>query len=274
MKKVITNADDYAKICELYNSGYSREKIEKIYNVSSSVISRILKECGVSMRDDSHKGRKYSFNENYFDEITTSNQAYILGLLYADGCNSTTNNTVFIELQERDKAILDAIKKELESNHPLHFHNLNAQNPNWSNTYKFSVTNKYFSERLEELGMIRNKSLLLEFPTWLDQTLIPDFIRGYFDGDGHIEWSNTKFLTLASTETFCEYIKDYLSGIGISSSIREAANKGKTTRLLYVGKKKNILSFLDLIYRDSEMHICRKYNQYCLIKHEMESVVA
>ena len=31
--------------------------------------------------------RKYNVNDNYIDIIDNQNKAYILGFLYADGCN-------------------------------------------------------------------------------------------------------------------------------------------------------------------------------------------
>jgi len=51
--------------------------------------------------------RKYSLNENYFDEIDTSNKAYILGFLYADGYNNRINNTVVLSLFKQDREILE-----------------------------------------------------------------------------------------------------------------------------------------------------------------------
>lgn len=32
----------------------------------------------------------YIFNRNFFKSIETESQAYILGFMYADGCNSDT----------------------------------------------------------------------------------------------------------------------------------------------------------------------------------------
>ena len=269
MSKEKIDISEHSRIAELYRSGLSRDKIAKMYGVSNTVISRILKKCGVQMRDDSHKGRIYTLDEEYFDNICTHNQAYILGLLYADGCNHPPRNTFFIELQERDRKILEQIRDELQSNHPLHFNELNTKNPNWQNTYRLSITNKHISQRLEELGVVQNKSLILEYPQWLPLELTPDFIRGYFDGDGHIEWGQTRFLTLASTETFCNSIKDYLLTKDIVSKVVPAANKGKPTRLLSIYGKKNVYSFLDLIYCNSDLHIQRKYEKYCSIKNEM-----
>ena len=99
-----------------------------------------------------------------------------------------------IELQERDKDILEEINKELGSNRELYFNDLSSKNSNHQNTYGLIIVNKHMSEILKQKGMMQNKSLVLKFPEWLDEDLYSHFIRGYFDGDGHIEWTRTKFI--------------------------------------------------------------------------------
>lgn len=263
MRKNKIPETEYDKIVDLYKSGLSKEKIEKIYNVSNSVIDRIFRIKNVKCRDNSHKGRKYYINENYFDEINTPNKAYILGLLFADGCNANNSNLIKIELQERDKEILDKINIELEYTKPLRLHKLNEINSNWQNTYALEITNKHMSETLNNIGMIPNKSLVLEFPTWINDNLMRDFVRGYFDGDGHIEWSKTHFLTLASSKEFCEGLQYYLKNeLNIISTIYLTGNKESNTRVLHIFKNEQIKKFLNWIYKDSILYIDRKYEKY------------
>ena len=178
--------DEYDKIIELYNSGLSTIKISTIYNTCHSVIRKILLKCGITLRDDSHKGRKYTINEFYFDNIDTANKSYILGLLYADGCNYPPQRRVKIELQEQDKDILDCINKEIDSNKPLYLIPLHDKNPNWQNTYRLDIINKHISDVLVDKGVVQNKSLILKPPTFIMNGFIRDFIRGYFDGDGSV----------------------------------------------------------------------------------------
>lgn len=263
MSKIRIPETEYDKIVDLYKSGLSKEKIEKIYNVSNSVIDRIFRIKNIKCRDNSHKGRKYYINENYFDKIDTPNKAYILGLLYADGCNASNTNLIKLELQERDKSILDKINLELEYSKPLSFHELNRKNSNWQNTYAIEITNKHMSKKLEELGMIPRKSLILEFPDWINDNLMKDFIRGYFDGDGHIEWNKKHFLTLASSKEFCEGLQVYLKDkLNIISTNYLTSNKESNTRVLHIFKSKQIIKVLDWMYKDSILHIDRKYEKY------------
>ena len=259
------NIDEHNKIINMYNSGMSIQKIADKYLVSSSVIRNILIKYNVETRDNSHKGRKYTLDENYFDRVDSYNKAYILGLLYADGCNYTKSNHVFIELQERDKKILEDINKELGSDRPLLYNDLHSKNENWQSTYRLSFVNKHMSSVLSELGLVANKSLILEFPQWLDESLYPHFLRGYMDGDGHLEIeSKNKFLTCVGTKMFCESIKDICKKIlDIDVSIHNiSSKKDSVTKIIYICGKTKIKMFLDYIYNDAELYIERKYKSY------------
>ena len=77
-------------------------------------------------------------------------QLYILGLLYADGCNYPPQRRVKIELQEQDKYILDCINKEINSNKPLSFIPLHDKNPNWQNTYRLDIVNKKLYDSISD----------------------------------------------------------------------------------------------------------------------------
>ena len=261
MSKALIPCEEHGKIIELYNSGLSQAKIGCIYHVGHYIIGDILRKHNISGRDDSHKGRKYTINENYFDIIDSPNKAYILGLLYADGCNYLPQHHVKIELQETDKDILDKINKEINSNKPLFFNPLNDKNSNWKNTYRLTITNKHISEQLNELGVVQNKSLILTPPIWLDDELISHFIRGYMDGDGCI---SEQFIEIASTNEMCLYVQKYcMDVLNINATIRDVYNNPKSnTKLLFINGRRQMKIFLDHIYQNAEMYIQRKYNKY------------
>ena len=261
---------EYNKIAELYNSGVSQESIKKIYNCGQTAITTVLHKQGIELRDDSHKKRKYLLNENYFDNIDTSNKAYTLGLFYADGCNYMTNNNIFIELQELDKDILEKINADMQSDRNLKINKLHDKNIHWQNSYRLCITNKHMSEQLFMLGVVPRKSLILKFPNFIPDCFLRDFIRGYFDGDGCIEWNKSKFLTVASTSEFCNSLKQILFlKLNIHSSVVNTANKSSNTKILEICGKKQIIQFLDYIYDNSELHIDRKYNHYLQIKESL-----
>ena len=128
------------------------------------------------------------------------------------------------------------------------------------------------SERLEELGVVYNKSLILEFPTeeQCPRHLLKHFIRGYFDGDGSIcYWfsKNANYpkieASIVSTENFCVKLMEYLyNEVGIISKYRKKKDCEKTTRILKIWKNEYIFIFMNWLYSESTVYLKRKYDKY------------
>lgn len=245
---------------KLYEEGWTQKKISQKYNVDETEIAFLFKKKGYEMRDQSHAKRKYTLNENYFDEIDNQNKAYILGFLYADGCNFTSGSRISISIQERDRHILEDFQKELETDTPITFHA--RSNPKWQDVVNFIICNKHMSESLEKIGMVANKSLILEFPNLRDD-LIPHFIRGYFDGDGHVSDKPGRYVaTIVSTNNFCLRVQQILDEQGIYCKIYNTYNKETSTRDLRITRKLDVISFLDYIYNDANLFLKRKHDVY------------
>ena len=247
------------KIKQLYNNGMTSYELGDIYNMSSVNMRRWLHLWGVEIRHT-----KYTFNEHYFDEIDNQDKAYIVGLLYADGYHNVKDNTISITLQEEDKHILESINILINSNRPLRFINNNEKNPNWKNCYQLSFTSPYVSNVLEQFGLIGAKSLVLEFPEQLDRDLYSHFIRGFFDGDGHISKGNYKYnMSIISTESFCSRVqKILLEELDIESHMYIPNSKEKSTRTLMITKKHLNKIFFDWLYKDANLYLKRKHDVY------------
>lgn len=259
-----------SQIITLYNEGLTHKNIANICNVSENSVYKVLSDFNVEKRDISHVRQKYSLNEHYFDVIDTPNKAYILGFLYADGYNNYTNRTVTLSLQERDKEILEKINNEIGSNRPLFFENIKDKRPTCQNQYRLSITNKHVSETLKNLGVTKAKSLELTFPVWLDEKLIPHFLRGYMDGDGYIaKRPNDYHTSFVSTYSFCLSAKEIIDNtLGVSCNIVLDGRTNDITSTLNINKKYQSKMFLDWIYQDADLYLDRKYQLYKNKKYE------
>lgn len=261
--KIIITESDELQMIELYKNGMIIKDIASKFGVGDRRVSNILKEHNIQILPSYERQRKYSLNEKYFDCIDTQDKAYILGFLYADGCNC--NGHIIVKLQERDRDILEKMNVALDSDRPLSFVDYSHRGGNCQNQYGLDITNKYMSNQLSSLGMVQNKSLVLEFPKWLHTDLYSHFIRGYFDGDGYVSknYYNAK-LSIVSTKVFCEKIQDILhKNIGINSSIYLCHNNElTTTRTLQISGRNQIRKFLDYIYNDANLYLQRKYDIY------------
>ena len=193
--------------------------------------------------------RKYSFNENYFNELKTHEQAYILGFIYADGYNR--EDCLELDQLEERVDILEKVNKALDSNYPIR-----AYSPG---KYRLNFNSKKLCQDLVKLGAMRNKSLVLNFPQFISDELMPSFILGYFDGNGCI-WNgkrkkmwvknekkpgemrermihNVKF-TFTGCISFIESLQEYLVKVGVVK---------RKTKLNYSKAKNSNISTCDRV---------------------------
>lgn len=211
------------------------------------------------------------FDNTVFDQIDSEEKAYWLGFIYADGTISSHKEgkkkryNFELSLSIEDLNHLYKFQKFLKSN----------KEPNIStagNLYKYQrcrivISNKHLWNILNNYGCVPKKSLMLKFPNeqiFKDKSLIKDFIRGYFDGDGCISYCDKSHsnmtISLLGTKDFLEVLQNYLP--------LEKKNK--------IDKIKNIykLSFqrsrgkyvLNYLYNNATIYLDRKeirYKEYC-----------
>ncbi len=250
---------------ELYISGESTVSLAKKYGVYPNSINGILRRRNVNIRKSSEAHRKYKINESFFDFIDSEEKAYILGLFYADGSNNIRRFKAYISLSEVDVDILYKIRSLISPDKPLLYSKRNDGNSNHKNRYMFYIDNKHISKQLENLGCVTNKTFKITFPNWIDNDLIHHFVRGYFDGDGHIGIYNNKArISVVSTESFCNKLKSIIENIGIKCSdlYCRFPERENSTRDFRITGNKNVLSFLIWIYRDATIYMERKYKKY------------
>lgn len=265
---IFTDTDKLDIINMYTHDKISTVKIGEKYGCSYGVIVKILDQYGIPR---THNGvRKYQLNEYFFDIINTQDKAYILGLLYADGCNFIKKSTISISLQEEDVEILEKIRLCIGSSHPLEYIDYSRKHDygyTYKNQWRLLMFSKHMCNSLNAIGMTPNKSLTLEFPK-IDKSLYRHFIRGYFDGDGSIyqkiinENNKPVVLTITSTSSFCEKTKKILyEELGIYAGIYDASNHNGITKVLSTTKSASKI-FLDWLYKDANLYMKRKYDRY------------
>ena len=227
--------NDYAvQIEHLHNEGKNALEISKILNFKySQPVYNYFKKKGWPNLE---KGKyihytKYVVDSTFFNVIDTEEKAYILGFICSDGHIDAKNYRLTISLKDSDYALLEAIRRCMDSTHPIKRH------------IKF------------------NKDIMKYVPEYL----VRHFLRGYFDGDGSVTWgkhysSGNKYLIqVAGNEDFLleSFQKHFPSNCGLY--------KYKTSKQCYVWKladKKKVLEFLNYIYNDAKIYLDRKYKIY------------
>lgn len=273
----------YIRIIHLYRDlKCTQKKICYDLLISSVGIKKTLNRNGINLRQYSENNRRYHRNQHYFDVIDTPNKAYILGLLYADGNNfydgnCRTSSIITIALQEQDKQLLECIRNEIEYEGPLHHIELSKKNPLHKNQYALVVNDTYMSQRLIELGVVKAKSLIITWPTFLEENLVRHFVRGYFDGDGcitqSIDCNKRKYTTsVVGTIDFCCHLKNELDAIGCKSHLYHPKECKPETYTLRTSATKSSMIFTDWIYHDSDIKMERKYQRYLELKERYNEI--
>lgn len=278
--KSFESEDKINEILNLYREGNSIATVNKItenmYGISR--IATLIKKRGLS-RDNHEKSLKYSFNENFFDCIDTEEKAYWLGFIYADGYIANAipgkiHDAFGMALSSVDEAHLEKFKNSLDSTHPIHYYT-SAYGTGFS---RITFLNQHFVDNLISKGVLRNKSLILTFPSYdiVPKDLIVHFIRGYFDGDGSIKKTGKKRtaakdpydVSFLGTKEFLEAIQDEL---GMHTKLKDTSKHNVNNHEIVFGGYHKALSVLNLLYENASIYLDRKYERYLELKNVRNS---
>ena len=208
--KCKVNYDDLLKdheqeVVDLYNSGKTEIEIGQKLGFAGASIHRILKSTNLSVRD-----YRYYVNEHFFDKVDSEEVAYVLGWFYSDGCVDNAGK-MRIQIQKDDEKILYKIRELMEYNGPFYEVPPPKKYPHRKAQVTLCINRKVLTDKLIALGCIPNKSLNLDFPTFISDDMLPHFIRGVFDGDGSISCKkNSLNISITSCEYFIQPLRDYL----------------------------------------------------------------
>ena len=264
--EIYISPEDKEKIKNLQLSGSSTVKIGQLFGFSHKKVARVLEELCIPRTGVGR--RKYQLDECYFDEIDTPNKAYILGFLCADGTNNRDKGTVSMTLEEGDFDILEKIRKEIKSEREVEFLDYSNKHDfgyTYKNQYRLLLFSSHICDSLINLGVVPNKSLILEFPE-IEEDLLHHFIRGVFDGDGSVYQGKIKTqftLTITSTDSFCNTLKCITEKfVGINCHIYDASNHNGITKVFTISGRNQVKKFMDWMYNDADLFLQRKYDRY------------
>lgn len=236
---------------EYFDGLYTYKQIEGYVRHNGLKARKMTKEEISALQ--SKRARKYHINQDYF-KTWSRNMAYIFGLWCADGC--IYGGKMFdITLHARDKYILQKVKEELGYQGNLYdYVDRQAARLNFSCVVIYND--------LVALGGKERKSKDIVFPEVPDEYM-PDFVRGFFDGDGSI-WNikggrvNSSFA--CASPDFIYPLWDVLkekAGIKGGSYSRQNIS-------LRFGKKDTILLGKYMYQNDPEIFLKRKRDKFPL----------
>jgi len=211
--------------------------------------------------------RKYQIHESYFTNIESEDQAYFLGLFFADGCNVTGNNEVRLQLQSKDRELLDQLQNNLQPGRPLL-----ASRRDGKDYLLLTACHAQVSADLERHGATSRKSATLKFPTHLPTDILKHFVRGHFDGDGclYFRYQNNKRsigrayiegrITIVGPPSFCYPLAEYIkTELGFMPNFYTRYTSG-IGEMVITGNKR-VRQFLMWLYTDATVFLSRKHQK-------------
>lgn len=252
------------EIIKLSKSGKTVPEIAKTLRLSYNNVYYTVKRYGIH---NFQNRQIYQRNSKYFEQISSSNAAYFLGLIYADG--NLSKNRLRLKLIEPDKYLLESFVREIQYCGPIR----KEKSMGIGNYFCYSVEihDSKMVNDLKNIGLTQNKSLTVDFPN-IPKEYLFDFIRGYFDGDGGIcTTSKSKSmlsLHICVSEKFGEKLKDILKEYDIHSTLFKTSSK---IHKISISGRKQVVKFLDFIYKNAQIKMRRKFKKYLEIKKDYET---
>lgn len=248
-----------------YQSGESTPKIARRMNLARATPLAVLKRMGVERRDSGDTNRRYKLNQTFFDVIDTEEKAYVLGFLYGDGCVNFSNGIIGATGPADDKQIYEDMNRACGSDRPAR---LNKRGYVDWRIHSIKIRNRLF-----ELGVIPNKTKVIEFPhQHLPENLYRHFIRGLFDSDGSLTIYRDRRChtdrkvacwTIFSTEKMLAFIKRYMRDQEIETNeLIHDKRCYANSRILGTSKARSLVKIYSFLYDNATLFLQRKKRRF------------
>lgn len=251
---------DKQNIIKYYQEGKTAKEILSLYNdkvESENTIMSIVKNVGIGRP----RGTVCDADVNYFETIDTEGKAYFLGLMLTDGNvhrikRNTEQYRIQIALQSQDRDILERFKKELHSSNKIIHYQKDKRDE-----CIFGIQSVKMAYDLSKQGITPNKTFIAELNYNIPPDLFRHYIRGIFDGDGTVYYSNEHLhFGFYGTHKLVTQVQDWL--IEQINLTRHKITDKETVSFTTYQKRKDIENFYRLIYTDANFYLKRKKEKF------------
>lgn len=255
---------------------YSENEISVIdcakkFKIGKNTLSAYLKENNL-IKNNKNYQKDITYDKNFFDSIDTEEKAYWLGFIMADGNVRTDKNNnpsqMTIEINKKDIEILNAFKKSIKSNHIIRERSRTTCTGKISEFCSITISSQYLAKQLVNCGVVPNKTYIgfINEEIFNDnEDLIFHYLRGYSDGDGTINKRKGNYVfklvikSRSILNTITNWIKKYCN---VDPKITLWGDKLGSAYRLSVQNKKDYFIFLEKLYKNANIYLDRKYQNY------------
>ena len=182
---------------EARDIGLTFKQIGDVFNLSERQVNYRTKAWGLDF------SKKKQLNECFFSSNTKATY-YWAGFIAADGWVEGVRNRVGLGLQALDREHLEKFKKALDSDHDICAFMKNS-------AYRIRFNSKQVVQDLEEhFNITPNKTFTYTMPIITDKYLLLEFLRGYIEGDGNLNRTNSNRINLSLCSANKSFLIDFV----------------------------------------------------------------
>ena len=187
----------------------------------------------------------YTINTEYFSNINTEEQAYVLAWFLSRGSGH-------VQVSKRDLDVLFLIKNAIKYTGEIHHYAHSELN----------ITNEDFRRHLLSIGCVKNRNCEPLFPI-IRESLIRHFVRGLYDSYGTLRLCKGKYLNVSIIygEACVSTLRKILLGINIPTKHYYRYSHTNTIQMM-ITSTPCAKKFLHWIYQDANYYLTRKFQEY------------
>jgi hypothetical protein len=236
----------------------------------SQTVKYRLIELGIEINNTNRVNKR--LKSNYFSEIDSPEKAYWLGFLFTDGSvdHYKTTGRIRLQLQERDKEILEKFKEDLCLDCKIIYDIRNN-----STCCSVEFTDEQIYNDLANYDIIPRKTYEIDHIPYkkVPKKYWESYALGLFDGDGSLSCNNdcSKDVTLNYTAYHETEVQDFQELINTLIG-KEEKNKNFFTSAWHTQwrGRLQVLKILSILYEKCPRHLERKYQKYLSLKNSLK----
>jgi hypothetical protein len=250
----------------MYMSGLSAAKVALKLGINKkSVLRWIPKNIKRSVKDYDLGNER---NHNFFQNVSSEEQAYFLGLITADGSISKTG-ALGLGLKEEDSYIIELFRNLLSPNAKISSSlrtKIYKGKTVISKANYIVITSKQYLEDLNQYDIVPNKTYCdIRLPN-LNPNLMNHYIRGLFDGDGSVyicgKYKNLLSVSFVGGRLLLNQVSTYLKNtLNLKSNLNVRTRKSNCFDFS-ITTQEDIHKFKEYIYKDATIFLKRKYTKF------------
>lgn len=246
------------RIIYLNERRYSYKEMAEELNTTECSLQKFFKENNI--KKIPYKKDKF-LREDFFTNITTEEQAYLLGLFKTDGYikkRSKGQTLVGISLKSSDKYMIEKIKELFNSNRKIYHDGRMGKECD-----AIEINSEIMVKDLSKFEIIPRKTYLLKdiHIEQIPKHLQRHYLRGLLDGDGTVCY-DTGYLVVG----FCGYNEEFVRSFQyaideyLERDVHNVIKKENAYNCKWKGKQ--CLKILEYLYKDSTIALERKKKFY------------